>query len=129
MNCAVCLDENISETKMHYMECLHYVCDECFYKLLTNSCPLCRGEITLPRRIPSEESDDDDSDDNLFFENDFLIPLRIRKDRQENKRRKEQRKRQNLDNIILSQLTTNNSLNFNIPNKRKRFHKKLRYMD
>ena len=88
---------------------------------------MCRGEITLPRRIPSEESDDDEDSDDNFFDNDFLIPVRIKKDRQQHKRKKEQKKRQNLDNILLSQFaTTNSSLNLNIPNKKKRFHKKLR---
>jgi len=120
MDCPVCLEDNVIETNIHYMECSHFVCDCCYDKLLSNSCPLCRQEITLPFNRGKKTYDEDV----LFFENDFVIPI-MRKNRSENKRNKFIKKKERLEQIInqMSILKNNSSL-FNIPNKNKRFYNK-----
>lgn len=123
MNCAVCLDDNILEIDVHYMECLHFVCDKCFVQLIVNSCPLCRHEIVLNTNIKSDKPSTshnilEDEDDHIY---DIYIP-HIRRDRHENKRKKHQKKKEQLDNIIYNPKTTTN-----IPNYKKRMHKKIKF--
>jgi len=131
MDCPICLEDNVIETNVHYMECLHFICDSCYYKLLSNSCPLCRQEITLPfnRGTKCIENDNDLSYENeMFFENDFVIPI-IRKNRSEYKRNKRLKKKERLEIIINQVVNKNNSSLLNIPNKNKRFHnKRKRYV-
>ena len=118
MDCPVCLEVNVIETNIHYMECMHFVCDCCYDKLLSNSCPLCRQEITLPLKTTSAKNDEDE------------IPI-MRKNRSENKRNKFIKKKEKLEQIInqMSVLKNNSSL-FNIPNKNKRFYNKtIRYTE
>jgi len=124
MDCPVCLEDNVIETNIHYMECSHFVCDYCYDKLLSNSCPLCRQEITLPFNRGKTLYDNLSNEDALFFENDFVIPI-MRKNRSENKRNKFIKKKERLEQIInqMSILKNNSSL-FNIPNKNKRFYNK-----
>ena len=119
MNCSICLDDNILEINIHYMECLHYVCDNCFIKLIHNSCPLCRQEISL---ITKENYD---SDDDYYYEDLFVdnYNFSIRKNRHENKRKKFQKKKDHLYNIIHNE---NNSV---IPNNKKRIHKKIKRIE
>ena len=123
MNCAVCLEDNVREANVHYMECLHYICDNCFGQLLQNSCPLCRQEITL---LPEKSRHnnlieyDSSTDDESFYSNEFFIP-HIRRDRHENKRKKNTRKKEHLNNIILSP-----SHMLPIPNSKKRINKKIK---
>ncbi len=47
ITCDICFDDNLKEENIHYMECLHYLCDNCFEKLKVNTCPFCRLEIYL----------------------------------------------------------------------------------
>lgn len=122
MNCAVCLDDYI-EVNIHYMECLHFLCDECFSKLQSNSCPLCRHEITL---LNSSSNDFSDSEIDLEEQDDDFI-IHIRRDRQEIKRKKYQKKKQNL-NFFLHQIATQSHSTINIPNKKKRFQKKISHI-
>ena len=120
MDCPVCLEDNVIETNIHYMECLHFICDYCYGKLLSNSCPLCRQEITLP----FNEGRNNIEEDEMFFENDFIIPI-MRKNRSEYKRKKNQKKKERLEKIInQTSILKNNSPILNIPNKSKRFYKK-----
>ena len=114
MDCPVCLEDNVIETNIHYMECLHFVCDYCYDKLLSNSCPLCRQEITLPfnrGRTFIENENNLPNEDVIFFENDFVIPI-MRKNRSEYKRNKFRKKKERLEQIInqMSVFKNNSSL-------------------
>ena len=117
MNCSICLDDDILEINIHYMECLHYVCDTCFTKLIHNSCPLCRQEISL---ITKENNYDDSDDDEDLLVDDYIFL--IRKNRHENRRKKFQKKKDYLHKII------HNEKNIVIPNDKKRIHKKIKRM-
>ena len=101
MDCPVCLEDNVIETNIHYMECLHFICDYCYGKLLSNSCPFCRQEITLPFNRGRNYNDDlsNQEEEEMFFENDFIIPV-MRKNRSEYKRKKNQKKKERLEQII-----------------------------
>ena len=128
MDCPVCLEDNVIETNIHYMECLHFICDYCYGKLLSNSCPLCRQEITLPfnggRNYIENYDLSNQEEDEMFFENDFIIPI-MRKNRSEYKRKKNQKKKERLEQIInQTSIFKNNSSVLNIPNKSKRFYNK-----
>ena len=116
MNCGICLEDDIIEKNIHYMECLHYTCFDCFVQFINNSCPFCRQEIQLytSSKIVNEESED------IVFENDFIIPI-IRKDRHDKKRKKIQKRKQTLNKLIESQ----KNINYYIPNIKSRFNKKL----
>ena len=116
MNCSICLDDDILEINIHYMECLHYVCDTCFAKLIHNSCPLCRQEISL---ITKENNYDSDDDEDLLVDDYIFL---IRKNRHENRRKKFQKKKDYLHTII------HNEKNIVIPNDKKRIHKKIKRM-
>ena len=123
MDCPVCLEDNVIETNIHYMECMHFVCDYCYDKLLSNSCPLCRQEITLPLNR-GKIFDELSNEDEMFFENDFAIPI-MRKNRSEYKRNKFRKKKEQLEQIINQMsIFKNNSSLLNIPNKNKRFYNK-----
>ena len=116
MNCGICLEDDILEKKIHYMECLHYTCFDCFVQFINNSCPFCRQEIQLYTffNLVNEQSED------FIFENDFIIPI-IRKDRQDKKRKKNQKRKQTLNKLIESQ----KNINYYIPNIKSRLNRKL----
>jgi hypothetical protein len=122
MDCPVCLEDEIDEVKMHYTECLHHICDDCYYKLLSNSCPICRREITLSFNNNTKYNTTDD----MFFENE---PFVINKKRYEKKREKKRKKKEFLEkNLVqLQQVPTTivNSYLLHIPNKKKRLYNKL----
>jgi len=119
MDCPVCLDDEIDETKIHYTECLHHICDDCYYKLLSNSCPICRQEIAL-------SFNNNTNTDDMFFDNK---PFVINKKRHENKREKKRKKKEFIEKILVQpqQVPTTivNSYLLHIPNKKKRFYNKL----
>ena len=132
MDCHVCLEDRIDEKNIHYMECLHYICNDCFGKLLSSSCPFCRQNITLFKNNKDEFIDDYcDSfynENEIFFENDFIIPT-IRKDKRKNKRKKCLNKKLQLENIInqidsFKNIHSITILNI-VPNNNKRSYKKL----
>lgn len=113
--CAICLEDNILEVNMHYMECLHYVCFDCFNLLRDDSCPYCRQKINLS--LGHNDVTDDEDENITAFENDFVIR---RQHRNEIKRKKRKNNKQELNNIIQSQ----NKLNI-LPNIKNRFNRKL----
>jgi hypothetical protein len=106
-DCCICLEENILEKNLHYLECLHYTCFNCFTKLISDSCPLCRQPIyILQKPIAAfrdhQNSDSDESEESYFsqqYDDDFVIP-RIRRNRHKYKRNKIIRKREVLNNLI-----------------------------
>ena len=125
MDCPVCLEDNVIEKNIHYMECKHFICDDCFSRLLANSCPLCRHEITLSlkNRTITENGKDLSNEDEMFFD-DFIVPV-MRRNRSEQKRMKFYKKKEKLDQIINQMsIFKNNSSSLNIPNKNKRFYNK-----
>ena len=116
-DCAICLEDNILEVNMHYMECLHYVCFNCFIQLKNESCPYCRQKINL---FPGHNyAIDEDDYSSTEIDNDFIIPI-IRRDRNEIKRKKYKRKRQELINIIQME----NYLPI-VPNIKHRYNRKI----
>jgi len=124
MDCGICLNDCILEKDMHYTECMHYFCFECFKQLLTESCPFCRRTITLIPiyySVTNIENNENNVENDIIFEDDFIIPI-IRKNRQEYKRNKINRRKKRLNDLL------NESININIffPNNKSRFTRKLR---
>ena len=117
MNCCICLEDNILEEDIHYMECLHYVCSDCFILLIDDSCPYCRQKIYLSTR--QIYTTDDEEENTMEYENDFIVPV-IRRDRNEIKRRRIRKRRQELINIIQEE----NHLPI-VPNIKHRFNRKI----
>ena len=116
MHCGICLEDDIFEKNVHYMECLHYTCFDCFLQFIENTCPFCRREIQLYSTFNHVNEDPED----IIFENDFIIPI-IRTDRNEKKRKKNQKRKQILNDLVENQ----KSMFYNIPNIKSRFNRKL----
>jgi len=121
--CSICYND-ILEKNIHYMECFHYICFNCFKKLVSNTCPFCRQSIQLH---PSRIIEDDDiflfeHEDNIIatYHDDFIIPMR--RYRHEIKRQKLHKKKEILNNIIESDTLI--SQNLNVPNNKIRFNRK-----
>lgn len=111
MDCGICFEENIDITKIHFMECLHHVCQDCFKSITVNSCPYCRYNITT-------FYESSNSDEEYIYSEEIIIPL-ARKNRQERKRNKvEKRLRKIMENM------TENHTNI-LPNIRTRINKKM----
>jgi hypothetical protein len=112
--CNICFNEDILEKNIVYLDCLHYTCNNCFYKLKAPTCPFCRAEINIPNEYKNE-------DDDIFeLENDYYIPDNetynipiptIRRNRQQSRRNKIDKKKQRLNLMIESQMF----LNIDIP--------------
>ena len=101
MNCNICFEDNIQSKDMHYMECLHNLCDICYKKLEISTCPFCRQEISLSDKQISNQNFSEDNEIlfDITFEVDFIIPT-IRRNRQEYKRNKRNRKKEILNSNV-----------------------------
>lgn len=95
ITCDICFDEKI-EKDIHYMECLHYLCDNCFEKLRVNSCPFCRLEIYLK----TENFENYHSNRIEINLNNLILPVLQRRNRSEIRRNKKERKRRTLLKIL-----------------------------
>lgn len=120
--CNICFNDDICENNIVYMDCLHYMCFNCFRNLLTSKCPFCRSEIDLSKydsiglrinqiRVVNESLDDifvfeAEYDDNEQYD-DFVIPI-IKKNRHELKRHRNLKKKEKLENILKSTLSFSN---------------------
>jgi hypothetical protein len=119
-DCSICWEDNILESNIVYLQCLHYLCLNCFTKLISLTCPFCREEICLNNnRNDIFIVENDYHIPEHLLQNDFIIPF-IRKDRHENKRKKINKKRQNLNNIMENDFLTI----ADIPNPKHRTNRK-----
>ena len=127
MECGICLNDCILEKDMHYTECLHCFCFQCFTQLLTDSCPFCRQTIILPYRpnrrliVNNTVVEELDIDSDIIFEDDFIIPT-MRINRHEYHRNKVNRRRERL-NTLLNADTAMVSI---FPNNKLRISRKIR---
>jgi hypothetical protein len=70
MECGICYSI-IPEENFKVLECMHSICQSCFSKLHSYTCPFCRTPISeLNKNIFNNYSDDyhDDDDNNGIFE-------------------------------------------------------------
>lgn len=104
MECGICLEDNIDNDLLHYMECLHFVCNICYYKLKKNTCPFCRRFIKLFSKHKSTHKNIINSErstsnvEYFIFSNDFVIPT-MRLDRNEYRLKKKLNKKKNWKNF------------------------------
>jgi hypothetical protein len=121
MNCAICLEDDILEKDIHYMECLHHVCFNCFKQFLNNKCPFCRELIHLSKKsYQTEDLNDDTNDDTIYdtiYEN--ILPI-IRINRNEIKRKKYNKRRKELIKFEKEQSNINI-----LPNIKHRYNRKI----
>jgi hypothetical protein len=110
IECGICFN-CVLEKDLQYLDCFHSLCSKCYRRLLSLTCPFCRAEININSEILQNEDDDIFSFDesylnynsslsNIFMENDFVISGTNKKNRQENKRKKINKKKENLNSII-----------------------------
>ena len=127
IECGICF-ECVLEKDLQYLDCIHSLCFKCYRRLLSLTCPFCRAEINLESEFLNVNKDEDEDifsfdDSNIFLENDFIISGRNRKTRQENKRKKINKKREQLNNIINETVPSTPIL---IPNSKIRSNRKNR---
>lgn len=125
MDCSICLEDSILERDMHYMECLHSICFECFRKLLTDTCPLCRETINVLHASSigfANEGDTQGENFSYVFEDDFIIPT-VRKNRHEHKRQRLEIRKKRLMEMLGSYCDDTSSV---FPNNKVRFGRKIR---
>jgi hypothetical protein len=127
IECGICF-ECVLEKDLQYLDCIHSLCFKCYRRLLSLTCPFCRAEINIDSEFLNVNKDEDEDifsfdDSNIFVENDFIISGRNRKTRQENKRKKINKKREQLNNIINETVPSTSIL---IPNSKIRSNRKNR---
>ena len=127
IECGICF-ECVLEKDLQYLDCIHSLCFKCYRRLLSLTCPFCRAEINIDSEFLNVNKDEDEDifsfdDSNIFLENDFIISGRNRKTRQENKRKKINKKREQLNNIINETVPSTPIL---IPNSKIRSNRKNR---
>lgn len=52
--CVVCLEAVLNDTPLAYLNCGHFICQDCLAKFVgrhINKCPTCRTEITRARNL------------------------------------------------------------------------------
>lgn len=136
IECGICFDY-VLEKDLQYLECFHNLCFKCYQRLLSLTCPFCRANINIYSDFLNDKDDDIlrsfdyinfnyeiDSSSNIVFENDFIISGTARKNRQENKRKRINRKKENLNIIINESASLPSSIL--IPNSKIRSSRKSR---
>jgi hypothetical protein len=119
MICDICFEDK-NRLDMHHLECSHELCFNCFYQLRQNSCPFCRSTILL-------FTPDIDNNNENIFDDDFIVPVYFRFNRNEYRRRKKEKNRLKLENMLINindNIKHNNFLHI-IPNSKKKMNKKL----
>lgn len=91
ITCDICFEEKL-EKDLHYMECLHYLCDNCFVKLKVNTCPFCRLEIYLNNE-KIDESEESEENEEIQENVEIILPISRVRNRSEIRRNKKERKR------------------------------------
>lgn len=137
IECGICFDY-VLEKDLQYLECFHTLCFKCYQRLMSLTCPFCRANINIHSDFMNDEDDDIlrsfdyinfnyelDSSSNIVFENDFIITGNARKNRQENKRKRINKKKENLNNMI-NESGSLNSYTTLIPNSKIRSNRKSR---
>lgn len=120
MECGICLSDCLPETDMHYTECLHSMCFDCFKKLKNDSCPFCRQAIYLPTTFINNEDDETD---------DFFIPEIPRQRNRSRKQNKKNRRMKLLNDILdtYSQSNLQPTVNYDmLPNRNIRLSRLIR---
>lgn len=138
--CNICFNDSICENSIVYMDCLHYMCFNCFRNLLTPKCPFCRSDIDLSKydsigmRINQIQVVNESLDDIFMFEaeydsnfvneqyDDFVVPT-IRKDRHELKRNRILKKKEKLERLVNSTCSFSNFPNIKNRSIRKMLNK------
>lgn len=129
MECGICLEDNLHNELLHYMECKHFTCNSCYRKLKKNTCPFCRKVIKLfskpntNKNIINFERSANNAE-YFIFSNDFVIPT-MRLDRNEYRLKKKLNKKKKLEKF-LNENKIENDYYIYIPNKKYRINKKLK---
>jgi len=129
IECGICFDY-VLEKDLQYLNCFHNLCFKCYQRLVSLTCPFCRAEINTDRYLLRSFdyinfTYDIDSTSNIIFENDFIISGTSRKNRHENKRKRINKKKENLNSIV-NEITLSRTASVLIPNSKIRSSRKSR---
>ena len=132
MDCYICFEDKILHDDMVFFKCSHSICKMCLCGLKKRLCPFCRRKIKILSLKQVEHVstcvedsiaiDIDEPQEDVYYQNDFCIPI-IRKNRQEFKRKNKEKRKNKLESLIKD--TFNNKFFKLIPTLRKRKQKKL----
>jgi len=129
IECGICFDY-VLEKDLQYLNCFHNLCFKCYQRLVSLTCPFCRAEINTDDNLLRSFdyinfTYDIDSTSNIIFENDFIISGTSRKNRHENKRKRINKKKENLNSIV-NEITLSRTASVLIPNSKIRSSRKSR---
>ena len=62
--CGICMDSK-SIGNVNFLPCIHFLCSDCYYKLVKNECPYCRTVIDYQEEDSYDETENEYSDVNF----------------------------------------------------------------
>jgi hypothetical protein len=134
MECDICFEDKILKDDMTFFKCKHHICKDCYNNLKKRICPFCRRKIKIlstkqvidkPEHVIEENTDFEDEEEYFDYEDYFNVP-RIRRNRQECKRRSKEKKNYKLQKMLLNDNINNNKYLKIIPNFKRKMQKKIR---
>jgi hypothetical protein len=84
--CGICMENKTLEC-INFLPCIHFLCSNCYDKLIKNECPYCRN------KIEDREEDSYDEEENEYHDVEFEM-LVLEEDRHRTRRRKKRFKKQ-----------------------------------
>lgn len=84
--CGICMDNKAIEC-INFLPCIHFICTNCYDKLIKNECPFCRNIIS-----PEKEEDSFDEAENEY--NDVHFEMLVMEEDRRPKRKSKKFKRQ-----------------------------------
>jgi|APCry1669189534_1035231.scaffolds.fasta_scaffold22589_2 Zinc finger, C3HC4 type (RING finger) len=80
LECDICFNEK-PFADFTYLECFHFLCDNCFISLREDKCPFCRHLITFldDKTVSIEFEPEDDFDTETVYSEGELSPTNTRK--------------------------------------------------
>ena len=104
MECGICYGI-IPEENFKVLECMHSICQSCFSKLHSYTCPFCRTPISeLTKNIVNDYSDDNNDDNN--DNNEIIEILHNQPTNRRSRRSRRPRTRRNYPNNIPQNIST-----------------------
>ena len=85
--CGICMDNKTIEC-VNFLPCIHFICIDCYDKLIKNECPFCRNVIEI-----NEDSYDERENEYDDVEFEMLVLEEDRRVKRKNKKSKKHEKR------------------------------------
>lgn len=88
--CGICMDNETIDC-INFLPCIHFICANCYDKLIKNECPFCRNIISEENEDSYDETENEYND--VQFE--MLVTDEDRRTRRKTKKIKKQEKKNN----------------------------------